>query len=143
MTKQRKDFMKQVSDLLRQGKSRKEIENIVDRDRAWISKIIKQMREECPELLEGTAEAPKEQEKAPEEPHNKPIQAKKEQERTETQMLSFRANTDDLRRWKSYAGATDYSLTELLIKAVNRFINDNTLSGDEKIMFDILMRRGK
>lgn len=141
MTEHKKEMAKNVSELLKQGKSRTEICEIIKRDKGWLSKLIKQMKEEYPELLEGTAEEPEQE--TPNKPSNKPIQAPKEPERAEQQMVSFRANTDDLRRWKSYAGATDCSLTELLIKAVNRYINDNTLSGDEKIMFDILMKRGK
>ena len=150
MTKERQKYMEQVSELLRQGKSRKEIGDIVKRDKAWMSRLIKEMRTEMPELLEGTAEAPKEQEKAPEapekelftEPSNKPIQATKEKKHTETQMLSFRANTGDILRWKAYAQAKGMTATELYSAAINDYLTDNPLLNEtEAKLYDLLILR--
>ena len=147
MTEERKKYMKKVSVLLKKGKSRKEIGDILKRDKSWMSKIIKEMRKESPELLEGTAEAlTEEQEKAPEqpiEPSSKPIEAPEEHKHSELQMTSFRADIEDLKRWKVYAKVKRMTTTKLYSLAVNEFLENHPLNEKEKNAFDVLVELEK
>lgn len=56
------------------------------------------------------------------------------------QVFSFRAEVDDIARWKAYSTATGQTMESVGNSAMIEFLKNHPLSGSQKIIFDELVK---
>ena len=106
-----------------------------------LSKDLKRLEQEQPdlyaELLQAARDRVKREEaevesgetpETPSNPSNSSENASNENKGTNTQMISFRADMGDIRRWRAYAQARDMTATQLYTSAISSYIDANPLT---------------
>lgn len=86
---------------------------------------------EQPQAVESKAEPEKSQQGPQEGPQGE----------KRKQVFSFRADTDDINRWKTFALVTGQSMEGMGAAAMNRYLESYQLTEEEQIAFNVLMRR--
>lgn len=132
-----------------------DIAESIGKDKAGVSRALKRIREEYPELLQevaaGEAEGQQEDTQKPTEATEKPepIESKAEPEKpVETaqekpqkarkQVFSFRAEVNAITCWKAYATATGQTMESVGNAAMTEFLKNHPLTENEKVVFDAL-----
>ena len=90
---------------------------------------------EQPQAVESKAE-PEKSQQGPQEGPQKGQQGEKRK-----QVFSFRADTDDINRWKTFALVTGQSMEGMGAAAMNRYLESYQLTEEEQIAFNVLMKR--
>lgn len=105
-----------------------EIAEAIGKDPAGVSRALKRIREEYPELLQ---EPDAGSGSAADEPQTEPQKAKK-------QVFSFRAEVNAITCWKAYATATGQTMESVGNAAMTEFLKNHPLTENEKVVFDAL-----
>lgn len=136
-----------------------EIAEVIKKDPAGVSRALKRIREEYPELLQeqesrsGSAaetphtepqkptEATKQSEMVEGKPEPEKLQKtvqEKPQKSKKKQVFSFRAEVDDIARWKAYSTATRQTMESIGNSAMMEYLENHPLKDNEKVIFDAL-----
>lgn len=136
-----------------------DIAESIGKDKAGVSRALKRIREEYPELLQepeagsgSAAETPQAEPQKPAEATKQPepIESKEEPEKPQEtaqekpqkpkkkQVFSFRAEVDDIARWKAYSTATGQTMESVGNAAMTEFLKNHPLTENEKVVFDAL-----
>ena len=136
-----------------------EIAEAIGKDPAGVSRALKRIREEYPELLQepdaGSGSAADEPQTEPQKhteatKQPEPIESKEEPEKPQEtaqekpqkpkkkQVFSFRAEVDDIARWKAYSTATGQTMESVGNAAMTEFLKNHPLTENEKVVFDAL-----
>lgn len=136
-----------------------EIAEAIGKDPAGVSRALKRIREEYPELLQepdagsgSAAETPQTEPQKPAEATKQPetVESKAEPEEPQEtaqdkpqkpkkkQVFSFRAEVDDIARWKAYSTATGLTMESVGNAAMTEFLKNHPLTENEKVVFDAL-----
>ena len=59
------------------------------------------------------------------------------------QTFSFRAAVENIINWKAYATATGQTMETLCTAAINEYLTNHTLTGNEQIIFEAMKERDK
>lgn len=135
-----------------------EIAEAIGKDPAGVSRALKRIREEYPELLQepdaGSGSAAEEPQTEPQKPAEamkqpEPIESKEEPEKPQEtaqekpqkarkQVFSFRAEVNAITCWKAYATATGQTMESVGNAAMTEFLKNHPLTENEKVVFDAL-----
>lgn len=135
-----------------------EIAEAIGKDPAGVSRALKRIREEYPELLQepdaGNGSAADEPQTEPQKPTEatkqpEPIESKEEPEKPQEtaqekpqkarkQVFSFRAEVNAITCWKAYATATGQTMESVGNAAMTEFLKNHPLTENEKVVFDAL-----
>ena len=135
-----------------------EIAEAIGKDPAGVSRALKRIREEYPELLQepdaGSGSAADEPQTEPQKPTEatkqpEPIESKEEPEKPQEtaqekpqkarkQVFSFRAEVNAITCWKAYATATGQTMESVGNAAMTEFLKNHPLTENEKVVFDAL-----
>ena len=135
-----------------------EIAEAIGKDPAGVSRALKRIREEYPELLQepdaGSGSAADEPQTDPQKPTEatkqpEPIESKEEPEKPQEtaqekpqkarkQVFSFRAEVNAITCWKAYATATGQTMESVGNAAMTEFLKNHPLTENEKVIFDAL-----
>ena len=136
-----------------------EIAAAIERDKATVSRALSHIRNEYPELLQepdagngSAAETPQAEPQKPAEATKQPeiieskAEPKKPQETAQEkpqkpkkkQVFSFRAEVDDIARWKAYSTATGQTMESVGNAAMMEYLRNHPLKDNEKVVFDAL-----
>ena len=135
-----------------------EIAEAIGKDTAGVSRALKRIREEYPELLQepdaGNGSAAEEPQIEPQKPAEamkqpEPIESKEEPEKPQEtaqekpqkarkQVFSFRAEVNTITCWKAYATATGQTMESVGNAAMTEFLKNHPLTENEKVVFDAL-----
>ena len=136
-----------------------EIAEAIGKDPAGVSRALKRIREEYPELLQepeagsgSAAETPQAEPQKPAEATKQPetIESKAEPEEPQEtaqdkpqkpkkkQVFSFRAEVDDIARWKAYSTATGQTMESVGNAAMIEYLENHPLKDNEKVVLDAL-----
>lgn len=120
----------------------KDIADAIGKDKGTVSRALKRIREEYPEMLKEredgqqdekqvqAVESKGEPEKVKEKPESKPQKQKK-------QVFSFRADGELIKRWRVYASACPgMKVDDLGTLALQEYIENHKLTGDAKAFFE-------
>lgn len=135
-----------------------DIAESIGKDKAGVSRALKRIREEYPELLQepdaGSGSAADEPQTEPQKPTEatkqpEPIESKEEPEKPQEmaqekpqkarkQVFSFRAEVNAITCWKAYATATGQTMESVGNAAMTEFLKNHPLTENEKVVFDAL-----
>ena len=135
-----------------------DIAESIGKDKAGVSRALKRIREEYPELLQepefesgSAAETPQAEPQKPAEAMKQPepIESKEEPEKPQEtaqekpqkarkQVFSFRAEVNAITCWKAYATATGQTMESVGNAAMTEFLKNHPLTENEKVVFDAL-----
>ena len=136
-----------------------DIAESIGKDKAGVSRALKHIREEYPELLQepdvasgSAAETPQTEPQKPAEATKQPetVESKAEPEEPQEtaqdkpqkpkkkQVFSFRAEVDDIARWKAYSTATGQTMESVGNAAMIEYLENHPLKDNEKVVFDAL-----
>lgn len=135
-----------------------DIAESIGKDKAGVSRALKRIREEYPELLQepeagsgSAAETPQAEPQKPAEATKQPetIESKAEPEepqetaqekpqKARKQVFSFRAEVNAITCWKAYATATGQTMESVGNAAMTEFLKNHPLTENEKVIFDAL-----
>ena len=135
-----------------------DIAESIGKDKAGVSRALKRIREEYPELLQepesesgSAAETPQAEPQKPAEAMKQPepIESKEEPEKPQEtaqekpqkarkQVFSFRAEVNAITCWKAYATATGQTMESVGNAAMKEFLKNHPLTENEKVVFDAL-----
>ena len=136
-----------------------DIAESIGKDKAGVSRALKHIREEYPELLQEPDAASGSATETPQTEPQKPAEATKQPETVESkaepeepqetaqdkpqkpkkkQVFSFRAEVDDIARWKAYSTATGQTMESVGNAAMIEYLENHPLKDNEKVVFDAL-----
>lgn len=136
-----------------------DIAEAIGKDKAGVSRALKRIREEYLELLQepeagsgSAAETPQAEPQKPAEATKQPetVESKAEPEEPQEtaqekpqkpkkkQVFSFRAEVDDIARWKAYSTATGQTMESVGNAAMIECLENHPLKDNEKVVFDAL-----
>lgn len=136
-----------------------DIAESIGKDKAGVSRALKHIREEYPELLQEPDAASRSAAETPQTEPQKPAEATKQPETVESkaepeepqetaqdkpqkpkkkQVFSFRAEVDDIARWKAYSTATGLTMESVGNAAMIEYLENHPLKDNEKVVFDAL-----
>ena len=136
-----------------------DIAESIGKDKAGVSRALKHIREEYPELLQEPDAASGSAAETPQTEPQKPAEATKQPETVESkaepeepqetaqdkpqkpkkkQVFSFRAEVDDIARWKAYSTATGLTMESVGNAAMIEYLENHPLKDNEKVVFDAL-----
>lgn len=136
-----------------------EIAAAIKKDKATVSRALSHIKNEYPELLQepdtGSGSDTKEAAKQPEKPAEvtkqpETVESKAEPEEPQEtaqdkpqkpkkkQVFSFRAEVDDIARWKAYSTATGQTMESVGNAAMIEYLENHPLKDNEKVVFDAL-----
>ena len=136
-----------------------DIAESIGKDKAGVSRALKHIREEYPELLQEPDAASGSTEERPQTEPQNPAEATKQPETVESkaepeepqetaqdkpqkpkkkQVFSFRAEVDDIARWKAYSTATGQTMESVGNAAMIEYLENHPLKDNEKVVFDAL-----
>lgn len=119
-----------------------DIAESIGKDKGTVSRALKRIREEFPEMLQEDPQKPVEEPKNLDS-KNKP-EIKKTQEtpqKVKKQVFSFRAALTDIARWKAYTTATGQTMESIGTAAMNDFLErqSQNLTENQKVIFGALI----
>ena len=136
-----------------------DIAESIGKDKAGVSRALKHIREEYPELLQEPDAASGSAAETPQTEPQKPAEATKQPETVESkaepeepqetaqdkpqkpkkkQVFSFRAEVDDIARWKAYSTVTGQTMESVGNAAMIEYLENHPLKDNEKVVFDAL-----
>lgn len=135
-----------------------DIAESIGKDKAGVSRALKRIREEYPELLQepeaGSGSAADEPQTDPQKPTEatkqpEPIESKEEPEKPQEtaqekpqkarkQVFSFRAEVNAITCWKAYATATGQTMESVGNAAMTEYLKNHPLKNNEKVVYDAL-----
>ena len=135
-----------------------DIAEAIGKDKAGVSRALKRIREEYPELLQepeagsgSAAETPQAEPQKPAEatkpaetieskpePEKPQETAQEKPQKAKKQVFSFRAEVNAITCWKAYATATGQTMESVGNAAMTEFLKNHPLTENEKVVFDAL-----
>ena len=135
-----------------------DIAESIGKDKAGVSRALKRIREEYPELLQEPDAGSGSAAETPQAEPQKPVEATKQSEtikskaepeepqetaqdkpqKARKQVFSFRAEVNAITCWKAYATATGQTMESVGNAAMTEFLKNHPLTENEKVVFDAL-----